>query len=282
MWYLRSERQFRVALFFSAAALAGAFGGVLAYGIAFMDGVGGLGGWSWIFILEGILTSIVGAFAYFFIVNYPTTAEFLTSEERAFVEKRLADDSDITEHEEFSWASVRASLADPKVWLYSFGFHFLSLPLYTIALFLPSIIEDLGYSAASAQLLTIPPYALAAFLTVGIAWISERVGRRAPFMIGCMGLSVIGYAILIGNKDPVGKPGVSYVGTFFSAAGIYPAVALVLSWPAINVSGPTKRYVQTASMTRSTILKECSERSPMLCKLPSVSNLSSSAAAVGL
>jgi hypothetical protein len=45
--YQRKERQFRVALFFSAAALAGAFGGILAYGIGFMDGVGGLEGWNW-------------------------------------------------------------------------------------------------------------------------------------------------------------------------------------------------------------------------------------------
>lgn len=45
MWYKRKERQFRVALFFSAAAFAGAFGGILAWGIAHMDGVGGQAGW---------------------------------------------------------------------------------------------------------------------------------------------------------------------------------------------------------------------------------------------
>ena len=51
MWYKRNERTFRVALFFSAASLAGAFGGILAWGIAHMDGVGGYAGWRWIFIL---------------------------------------------------------------------------------------------------------------------------------------------------------------------------------------------------------------------------------------
>src|SRR4051812_23640091 len=51
MWYKRTETHYRVALFFSAASLAGAFGGILAYGIGFMDGVGGLKGWRWIFIL---------------------------------------------------------------------------------------------------------------------------------------------------------------------------------------------------------------------------------------
>lgn len=192
-------------MFFSAAALAGAFGGILAYGIAFMDGVGGLGGWAWIFILEGILTTVVGVLAYFFVVNYPDTCPWLTSTERSFILKRLAADSDVTENEGFSWANVTAALSDPKVWLYSFGYHFLSLDLYTIALFLPSIIEDLGYSAASAQLLTIPPYGLAAILTVIIAWTSERVGRRAPFLIGANCITVIGYIILISNTDPVKK-----------------------------------------------------------------------------
>jgi MFS family permease len=51
MWYRRTESHYRVALFFSAASLAGAFGGILAYGIGFMKGVGGYAGWRWIFIL---------------------------------------------------------------------------------------------------------------------------------------------------------------------------------------------------------------------------------------
>jgi hypothetical protein len=51
-WYKRSELGFRAALFFSAAALAGSFGGLLAAAIALMDGVGGKDGWAWIFIIE--------------------------------------------------------------------------------------------------------------------------------------------------------------------------------------------------------------------------------------
>lgn len=51
MWYKRTEVLYRVALFFSAASLAGAFGGILAYGIGFMKGVGGYSGWRWIFII---------------------------------------------------------------------------------------------------------------------------------------------------------------------------------------------------------------------------------------
>ena len=94
--------------------------------------------------------------------------------------------------------------------------------------------------------MTIPPYAVAFVTTISISIISERTGRRAPFIMGSALFGAIGYAILLGNSDPVSKPGVSYLGTFFAAGGIFPAVALVLSWPAINVSGQTKRAVANA------------------------------------
>jgi MFS family permease len=58
MWYKRSEQHYRVALFFSAASFAGAFGGIFAYGIGFMGGVGGLNPWRWIFILVLLWNSI--------------------------------------------------------------------------------------------------------------------------------------------------------------------------------------------------------------------------------
>ncbi|QIW99183.1 hypothetical protein AMS68_004701 [Peltaster fructicola] len=241
MWYKRNERQFRIALFFSMASLAGAFGGILAYGIGYMGGVGGYAGWRWIFIIEGILTIILAAAGYWYIADWPSKAKFLNENERAYVYARLKADSDATNNEGFSWRNVAIALKDPKVWLYCAGYHTLSLPLYTLSLFLPSIIKSLGYTAANAQLLTIPPYALATILTALYAWVSERSGRRAPFIIFSNFVAVIGYAILISNTDPTGRPGVSYVGTFFAAAGIYPSVAMTLSWPAINVSGQTKR-----------------------------------------
>ncbi len=72
-WYCRDECGLRMALFFSAATLAGAFGGILARGIAEMSGVGGLHAWAWIFILEGLLSIIVSFSAYWLIYDYPST-----------------------------------------------------------------------------------------------------------------------------------------------------------------------------------------------------------------
>jgi MFS family permease len=110
----------------------------------------------------------------------------------------------------------------------------------------PTIIKDLGYKAANAQLLTIPPYAFAFITTIAVATVSERIGHRALPIIGSALFAIIGYIILLANSDPTARPGISYLGTFFAAGGIYPATALALSWPAINVSGQTKRAVANA------------------------------------
>lgn len=137
-WYRRRERQFRISLFFSAASLAGAFGGILAWAIAHMRGIRGLGGWRWIFILEGILTCVVAILAYFFLVDYPATAKFLTPEEREQTLARLRADCDSAANEGFSWHNVMLALKDYKVWLYGVAFHTMALPLYTLSLFMVS------------------------------------------------------------------------------------------------------------------------------------------------
>lgn len=177
--------------------------------------------------------------AYFFIHNYPSTARFLKDDEREFIQRRLAADSDAMRDEAFTWANVSKAFFDLKVYLYCFGFHTLSLPLYTLSLFLPSIIKALGYTAAQAQLLTVPPYAIAFVVTIVFAVLSERFEQRGPFIVLGSSIAIIGYIILITDH----RAGVSYVGTIFAAAGIYPAVALTLAWPANNVSGQTKRAV---------------------------------------
>lgn len=105
-----------------------------------------------------------------------------------------------------------------------------------------AIIKELGFTAAQAQLLTVPPYAFAFILTISAALISERLYIRTPFIIGGSCLAILGYILLLTDH----KPAISYLGTIFAAGGIYPATALVLAWPATNVSGQTKRATANA------------------------------------
>lgn len=96
-WYSREQAQKRFTVYFCSVILASAFGGLLATGIANMDGVGGRSNWRWVFILEGILTCLVAVAAYFFISDFPSDAKWLTETERSIVlaktgEQKYADD----------------------------------------------------------------------------------------------------------------------------------------------------------------------------------------------
>lgn len=75
---------FRIGIFYASASLSGAFGGLLAFGITKMDGVSGVAGWRWIFIIEGIATVLVATLTAFLLPRGIETATFLTEEERRF------------------------------------------------------------------------------------------------------------------------------------------------------------------------------------------------------
>jgi MFS family permease len=204
-FYKRSERTARVAFFFSAASASGAFGGVLAYGLSQMDGVGGKRGWQWIFILEGLLTIVVSFLAYFIVPNYPHQSNKFTAREKEIIEARLRSDSDALDTEGFSWKEVWRAFTTAQVYGYCFLFHGFSFGLYTLSLFLPSIIQGLGYKSWQAQLLTVPPYVFAFIVTMSLAIITQRVKIRAPFIIGAAFVSILGYIVLITSPTIGGK-----------------------------------------------------------------------------
>lgn len=90
--YRRGEFGIRMAIFFSGAALAGSFGGLLAAAIALMVGVGGKAGWCWIFILESLATVLIGAASFWMVQDFPDEATFLSPDDRKRALRRLALD----------------------------------------------------------------------------------------------------------------------------------------------------------------------------------------------
>ncbi|KAG8214481.1 major facilitator superfamily domain-containing protein [Butyriboletus roseoflavus] len=242
VYYLRRERSWRVAVFFGGAALAGAFGGIFAYAIGLMNGVGGRKGWQWIFILEGILTVLVSLAAYFVVPTWSHKAKFLREEERNRLIEKLQADSDAGMNQLFQWSSVRSAFEDHLVWAYAFLFHGFSFVLYSFSFFLPTIIADLGFQTWQAQLMTVPPNTVASLSVWGTVWLSSRLNMRAPFIIISGAIVIIGYIILISSP----KFGVQYFGVHLVAAGVYTGNSLLLSWPGENVSGQTKRAVAVA------------------------------------
>jgi len=181
-WYKRSEFGLRAAIFFSAATVSGAFGGLLAAAISNMEGVGGKPAWAWIFILEGLITVIAGAASFFIIQDFPDNAKFLKEDERAFVIRRLqADDQFSAAGETLRWKYIWQSLLDWKTWVGMILYMGADGPLYAFSLFLPTIINQLGFNATPANLLTVPIYCVACLFTVLVGFLADRLGNRGYF-----------------------------------------------------------------------------------------------------
>ncbi|KAG1736554.1 MFS general substrate transporter [Suillus lakei] len=241
LWYPRSERSKRIAIFFSAASVSGAFGGLLAYGIERMEGVGGLHGWQWIFCLEGIATLLVAFFSFFYMHDYPETAKFLTESERLYIINMLKQDANNLSSRfdtQFVWQAIK----DYKTYVQILIYMGLLVPGYAIALFSPTIISELGYSAANAQLLSVPPFVAGCIGTIIVGIYSDKHNLRGPYIVGGALVSLVGYILLYCSV----QAGPSYVGACLAAAGNYPTVAVVLAWAGSNAGGDLKRGVVLA------------------------------------
>jgi MFS family permease len=143
-WYKRAEFGIRMAIFFSAAALAGSFGGLLAAAISNMNGVGGKAGWAWIFILEGLATVVLGFMSFWLVYDFPDNAKFLSDMDRKRVLRRLAlDQQSSAEHEEWKSSYLWASLKDWKTYTGAIIYMGADGPLYAFSLFIPTIINEL-------------------------------------------------------------------------------------------------------------------------------------------
>lgn len=213
-----------------------------------MDGVGGLAGWRWIFILEGILTVLVSIGAYFTIWDFPETATFLTVEERAFVAWRLKYDGQdaalqenqrVAQSDKMEWKDVRAAFADWQVWVNIVVYWGYVWPLYGLSLFLPTIIKELGYKSTTAQLLTVPIYVAACIVTVAVAYFADKKRVRSPFIVAGLVFQLIGFIMCIST----GNAGVTYAGVFIAACAIYPTHPSNITWLSNNLAGSYKRAV---------------------------------------
>ncbi|KAE9381195.1 MFS nicotinic acid transporter-like protein [Stipitochalara longipes BDJ] len=239
-WYCRDEFGIRAAVFFSAAAVSGSFGGLLAAAIGDMNGIGGYKGWSWIFILEGLLTIVCGVLSFWLVQNFPDNADFLSEQDRARVIYRLAVDKQSSAgHEDFDTSFVKQAFKDYKMWLGMWTYMGADMSLYAFALFLPQIVKDMGYTSTKAQLLTVPPYAFAALLTIGVGYFADRTGQRGLCNIVIAPLGIAGFAILLSVENPH----VKYFACYLAALGIYPCISNTISWVSNNIEGVYKRGV---------------------------------------
>ncbi|KAH8892345.1 high-affinity nicotinic acid transporter [Thozetella sp. PMI_491] len=246
-WYTRHEAMYRTALFYATASLAGAFSGLLAYAITLMDGLAGLAGWQWIFLLEGLVTVVGGVVAIFTIYNGPDAVSWLTEEEKRYIKLKLAYDGNRagmgTLEEGSKRKHTKAAFSDWQIYLSVVVYLGISVATYGLVFGLPTIVADLGYTARAAQLMTVPPYITACLLTIAVAHFSDKLKRRGFFIGGSLVVSIVGFIMAIVTSNNKELAGVTYAGCFLACCGFFPAFPGVISWLANNLAGPYKRAI---------------------------------------
>ncbi|OAG43492.1 hypothetical protein AYO21_02429 [Fonsecaea monophora] len=248
-WYCRYEIQQRVAVFYIFGCLSSAAGGILAYGLMQIGGAGGLRGWRWILIVEGLITSVIALLSYIFLVDFPDMAakswNFLTDRESMHVIWRINKDREDVTPEPFNLTKYLACGKDLKIWAFAMIFLVTNVVNYSILYFLPIILKDgMGFSTAAAQCLVAPPYAFTAFWMYMTAWVGDRYRVRGPIIVFNCLACIIGLPIMSLAK----LSGVRYFGVFLVTAGSNSNTPCAVAYQANNIRGQWKRAFSSASL----------------------------------
>ncbi|OAA73931.1 Major facilitator superfamily domain, general substrate transporter [Cordyceps fumosorosea ARSEF 2679] len=240
-WYTRAELGKRFAVFYTAAVLSGALGGILAGAIAEnMHDARGIAGWRWLFIVEGAATVAVALVSYFVLLDYPATSKKLTPEERRLAALRVLHDGvangAVGRPQLSHWQAFLAAVSDPRTYMFIL-LYMLDVGAGTISYFIPTITLSLGYDTVKAQYMTVPIYAVAAVCLTVVAWSSDRRVERRWHVAGALAVGFVGCVVCVAVQNAV----VRYVMICFVAVGIWSALPLILSWTSGAVSQPPEK-----------------------------------------
>lgn len=210
-----------------------------------MEGVGGIRGWRWIFIIEGSLTCVVAIAAWFIILDFPDKAEkkgFLNHGEAAVILQRIEDDRGDSVADPLTWAKFCHHLTDIRLWAYATMFMSTTMPAYAFSYFLPVILLGMGYSPGLANALSAPPALAAMFTAFAFAWAGDKYRVRAPVIAAQSLLAIIGLMIVAYAQNN----GARYFGTFLGVCGCQGNVPAILAYQSNNIRGQSKRSVGSA------------------------------------
>ncbi|KAH6985250.1 major facilitator superfamily domain-containing protein [Ilyonectria destructans] len=244
-WYTRYEIGKRLSAFWILSVIASGFANILAYALSRLDGKAGLGGWRWIFIIEGAATCVICIVGWFIIVDFPSKADkFLSPSEQEFVIRRLNADRGDAIEDKVTVAVVLHHLKDWKLYCWAFNLMASSLPGYAYSYFLPIILRDgMGYSGTDAMLLSAPPFVIAAILALISGWLGDKLRIRGPIIATHQALTATGMLITVYGKSNA----VRYFGACLGLGFFQFCVPGVIVFQANNITSHSKRAVASAT-----------------------------------
>ncbi|OOF98987.1 hypothetical protein ASPCADRAFT_394317 [Aspergillus carbonarius ITEM 5010] len=229
-WYTRQELSHRIAWFYAGSSLASAFGGLIGAGVlGNLDGVHGIAGWRWLFIIEGSIT--VG---------------------KLYAQWRLIHDAG--EADEANSGSIKEALllvfSDKRIYLFILIQH-TSLLSQNFQYFFPTIVQTLGYGTIETLLITAPVWIATFLVSLFVTWTSGKTDDRGLHIICLMLVSVVGCVICTATTNI----GARFFGMFLMPMGAVSAYQIIIAWVANSFPRPlVKRSaaIATANMIGNT------------------------------
>ncbi|KAJ8081895.1 hypothetical protein PM082_007741 [Marasmius tenuissimus] len=254
LFYTKREIGLRMAYWFGFAAVAGAFGGIIAYGV----GLAKLSfeNWRLLFIVEGIPAILLGVVTLFLLPNRPESTTFLNEREREIALARINRATSADVGQTVSKAHIGFAFRDWRIYAGGVIYFGLNASLASTSAFFPTIMTTFGYSPSKSQLMTVPPYAVAAIVLTSLSALSDRLQTRGIFMMFATALGGIGY-LWVPKIDSVttSLKGIytrilvvvpnnikaRYFATFCITSGTYTGIGIIIAWYAHNLGSETKK-----------------------------------------
>jgi ACS family tartrate transporter-like MFS transporter len=196
LWYPAAHRARAIAAFMTAVPVSGLIGGPLSGALLELDGLHGLAGWQWLFLLEGLPAVIMGTSVLFYLKDRPETSQWLTPAERDWLVETLAAERKACELR----PNIRVALTDLTIWKLGFTFLLVAAGFYGYSFWAPLVIKSLtGLSDFKVGLVL---GAISAVTIVGMllnSYHSDRTGERALHIavpLSVMAVGLIGCALL--------------------------------------------------------------------------------------
>ncbi|EER23741.1 hypothetical protein D8B26_001878 [Coccidioides posadasii str. Silveira] len=241
-FYRRHELATRIGFYSSVAPLSGAFGGLLATGLNKVPKWGMVHGWRNIFFFEGLLSIILSVISYTMLPKSPATASGLTPEERSYAAWRIAEESRSHVPQKTSSKHFKMAVFNINVNIMAFACTCTFLTMTSLSIFLPSILNSMGYSPVQSQLMSVPPFAWSAAICLAIAYISDRTKSRGLWLLTIMPFTAAGFLVLILAT----KPAILYFATFLTLTGSFTCAPMLVAWAVDNTAGSNVRAVSSA------------------------------------
>ncbi|KAI0631138.1 MFS general substrate transporter [Trametes polyzona] len=235
-FYTRQEIGMRMAYWFGFAAVAGAFGGLIAFGIQHVHAA--IANWKLLFIVEGIPTVLIGLLSMVILPNRPEETSIFNEKERELALERTNRGIKADVGRTVTKAHIYAAFKDWRIYAAGVLYFGANCALASISAFLPTIITTFGYTNARAQLLTVPPYAVAAVYLCLNSYVSDRLQSRGLFIAAASALAGVGYVLLLSVPS---DNHVRYFATFCITSGTYTTIGIIIAWFAHNLGSETKK-----------------------------------------